>query len=99
MPIPLAAAPLWARDRGNNRWHDAHCRLSQFAVLFRLSSSTIDEETNMDGAATSSGFDMEYARAFHNASPEGVRRLGGVTALLQHREAVPAEAAYAAQLI
>ena len=49
-------------------------------------------------SAARSGTDADYMLALYSASPKAVRGMAKVSALLAHREAVPVEAAFAAQL-
>ena len=53
----------------------------------------------MRTAARRNGVDVGYIMALYDASPAAVRNLGKVSALLAHRETVPVQAAFAAQLI
>lgn len=56
-------------------------------------------ERALEAAARRSDGDVRYFRAFYATSPRALRKMGKVTTLLAHREAVSAEAAYAAQLV
>lgn len=53
----------------------------------------------IEAAARRNGGDPAYALALYAASPKALRRLGQAVSLLSHREAVPPEGAYAAQLV
>lgn len=56
-------------------------------------------ERAMRAAAARNGTDVSYLMALYDASPTALRGLGKVSALLAHREAVPVEASFAAQLV
>lgn len=55
-------------------------------------------ERTMRAAVRRNGGDVAYAMALYDASPAALTGLGRVSALLRHREVVPVEAAFAAQL-
>jgi len=46
-----------------------------------------------------SGADVNYALALHAISPAALKKVGSVNKLLYHRETVPVDAAYAAQIV
>ena len=49
--------------------------------------------------ARRNGADASYVMALYDASPAALRGIGKVSAMLRHREAIPVEAALAAQLV